>query len=152
MRRPTKLQVFFAQDWPIRIWLAVGPVIALAVAIGTCEPATATFRNWQGVLLLVVILVVSPLLGYFAALLGAAFVIGPMYRAQARSNGAPFGEGDRVQVLAGKHRGTVTTVYSTFQGASVRVRLGATEAESCADVFGTTQLLREPAAEQCARP
>ncbi len=58
-------------------------------------------------------------------------------------NGGPFKAGDTVQVLVGPHRGTITTVYSAWQGNSVRVRLSQKEEEAFKDVMCPWQLLRE---------
>jgi hypothetical protein len=75
-------------------------------------------------------------------LLVGVFVLGPIYRARATVNGAPFHQGDIVQIINGRHRGTVAHVYSGWQGGSVRVDLGAVAKESYQDVFAPTEILR----------
>ena len=142
------MQIFFAQDWPLRIWLTVGSVAAFVASVRACDVSMTTFSAWQPALWVLVVAVVSPMLGYFAAILLGVFIFGPMYYSRGRINGAPFKERDVVQVLTGPHRGKITTVYAMWQGDSVRVRLGEMESKTFKDVFQTTQLLREPQAEQ----
>jgi hypothetical protein len=68
----------------------------------------------------------------------------PILAIRGDMNGGPFKPGDTVQVLTGSHRGTITTVYSAWQGNSVRVRLGQKEEEETfKDVMCPWQLLRE---------
>lgn len=147
MRQPTRLQIFFAQNWPIRAWLTITPVIVVVLAVNACEPSLALCQSWQAVGFYLIVLIISPLLGYFGAVLAGVFIFGPMYYSRGLLNGAPFKEGDVVQILAGPHRGSVTTVYSCWQGDSVRVRLGPKEEEEFKDVFQPTQLLREEETE-----
>ena len=152
MKKPTRLQIFFAQNWPIRLWLTAIPLLVLGVAIWACEPSAATFRSWQAAGLFLVAIIVAPPLGFFGGVLVGIFIFGPMYYSRGLLNGGPFKAGDTVQVLVGPHKGTVTTVYELWQGDSLRVRLGDREKEAFTDVFAPTQLLREDEFERPAGP
>lgn len=147
MKKPTRLQIFFAQNWPVRAWLTAVPATVVVLAIRECEPSLATFQSWQAAFSFLIVLVISPLLGYFGAILAGVFIFGPMYHTRGLLNGAPFKERDTVQILAGPYRGQITTVYSSWQGDSVRVRLGPEEETKFKDVFQPTQLLREDKTE-----
>lgn len=55
--------------------------------------------------------------------------------------------GDRVRILAGKHRGKVARVNDTGQHDTLRVELGDTEKAQYADFFSAYELVRETADE-----
>jgi hypothetical protein len=151
MKRPTSSQYFFASDWPPRIWLAAGSVVAVIATLRACEPSAATCTNWLMILVYVVMIVLSSALGFFVAAVGWVFVLGPVYESRGRANGAPFKKGDVVQILAGPYKGRITTVYSTWQRDTVRVVLGPQEEETYRDVFGPASLLREYCADASQR-
>ena len=117
--KPSRLQFFFAQDWPLRIWLILIPTC--------CAVASLYYCGWppgMGLLWLLVIAALALAAGFFLAILVGLFVLGPIYCDRAVKNGAPFRVGDRVLILAGSHRGQVSKVYSAWQGDSIRVELG----------------------------
>jgi hypothetical protein len=146
MKRPTRLQYFFAQLWPARIWFTAGPVLALVIAVRACEPSVVFFADWRRLLLFLVTAVLAPVIGFLAALPVWFLIFPPIYYIRGLANGAPFNEGDVVQILVGPHRGKITTVYSTFsrcEGRFVRVILGPQDEETSEDVFSPSQLLRE---------
>ena len=105
------------------------------------------FHSWQTAGSFLIVLVISPVLGYLTAIVLGAFILAPFYQARGHLNGAPFKVGDVVQILVGPHRGTVTTVYSAWQGNAVRVKLGSEEEKTFKDVMQPAQLLREGIAE-----
>jgi len=99
-----------------------------------------------------VVVVLSFLSGWFASIIPAWFVFGPMLYSQGIENGGPFVPGDRVRILAGKHRGTIARVYGTGQHETVRVELGEAEKEQYTDFFSAYELVREKADEQSGEP
>jgi hypothetical protein len=143
MRKPSLIQLFFAREWPMYAWLGAGSVAATVFWVWACQPSWAALADWHVVLALVLGMVLAPVLGFFVAVLAFVFLVVPIYQFRGALNGAPFKKGDRVQILIGPHRGTVTTVYSTSQGDSVRVVLGQDEENKYKDIFLPTQLLRE---------
>jgi len=142
-RKPTSLQRLFAQI-ARHFWAtpATGALVVLVLAVKECQPSLVLLHNGQWVLSFLAIVIFSPVFGFYATIL-LMFYAGPIFAWRGQVNGGPFEVGDVVQVLAGPYRGKITTVYSSWQGGSVRVRLGAKEEESFKDVFGSVELLRE---------
>jgi len=135
---PSRLQLFFARDWPLKIWFTLIPLLFVITSMRVCGWPPAI-----GFLGLLFIVVVSFVAGVFSALLSALFILGPLYHDRALKNGAPFRIGDRVRILVGPHRGRVTRVYSTWQGDTVRVELGEEAKAGFTDIFGPHKLVRE---------
>jgi len=96
--------------------------------------------------------IVSAAFGFMLGIFPGVLLLGPLLHARGVANGAPFHEGDAVQIISGSHRGTITRVYSGWQGESVRVDLGVAAQRTYDDVFSPTQLLRVANAETNARP
>lgn len=148
MKQPTRMQYFFAQEWPGRIWNMAIPLI---VAIGTVRATGFSFdllTDWHSALWSVGIFILGLLLGYFVAILIGWPILGPIYYDRELKNGGPFKVGDSVQILAGPHKGRIARVYSTWQGNSVRVELGEEAKKRFEDIFQPTQLLKEEDVEQ----
>lgn len=133
----------FAHDWPLKIYLGACSGTCLALAILACRPSLEMFKDWQYVLVFIGATVISPVLGFYLALPCGFFVLGPLYWFQERRNGGPFKPGDRVQILAGPHKGKVTTVRAFWQNKQLCVELGCQTKSEFADIFTPTQLLRE---------
>jgi hypothetical protein len=151
MKQPTRMQQFFAQQWPGRIWNAVIP---LMVAVATVRATGFSFEllaDWYTALWSVGIFILGLLLGYFVAILIGWPILGPIYYDRELKNGGPFKVGDTVQILAGPHKGRIARVYSTWQGNSVRVELGEEAAMRFEDIFQPIQILKEEDAEQQTR-
>jgi hypothetical protein len=134
--RPTRIQYFFARDWPGKLWFVVVPTL-VAMFYHSAAPTSLSWLNW----------VLGVLGGFLVALLVGWPVLGAASYDRLRKNGGPFKVGDMVQILVGPHRGRVTRVYSLWQGDAVRVELGEKEKASYSDVFGGTKLLKERGAE-----
>ena len=98
--------------------------------------------DWRATLWAFVVFVLGARRGSFWGFLLWLLLSG-LHEKLARKNGAPFAVGDRVQILAGPRKGTVSRVYSAWQGNTVRVRLGEREEENFKDIFSPHQLLRE---------
>lgn len=92
--------------------------------------------------LLVIILAAA--LGLMLGVFPGVLILGPILHVRGIINGEPFHEGDVVQIIAGPHRGTVTRIYSGWQGDSVRVDLGPAAQNTYEDVFSPIEILRVP--------
>ena len=148
--KPTSVQYLFAQDWPLKVWRTVIPLLCVAAVVTACEPTPTLFTEWESALWFGCALLLALPLGWFAAILVGWFVLGPLYYGRGLDNGAPFQPGDRVRILVGPHRDRIACVYARWQGDSVRVGLGEKEKEDWRDVFCSTQLLREESVEPVA--
>jgi hypothetical protein len=108
--KPSKTQYFFAADWPAKLWLASVPLLFAVWAGISYPPTLESFRDWPTALLFFGIVVLGLLLGFFLAILGGWFLLGPLYYNRSVENGEPFHEGDMVQILVGKYRDRVFRV------------------------------------------
>lgn len=126
----------------MKIWF-VSVALFGAVAAGySCHPSLALFRDWHFVLLFLFAVTVAPVFAFFLSLPLTWIVVGPLYYARAKLNGAPFHVGDYVQVLVGPHCDQIAKIYSTWQGGTFRVELGPDAEKSFTDIFSEAQLLR----------
>jgi hypothetical protein len=147
--KPTRAQCFFASAWPGRIWFAAIPLL-LALAVGrTCASFLDPFADWWDFFRFAWFVLLALLLGFFLAVFPGWFVIGPLFYDREMKNGGPFKVGDTVQILSGPHKGRISRVYSTWQGNTLRVELGAREKDEFKDIFSPAQLLREGSAPHC---
>jgi len=151
MKRPSVIQLFFAHQWPMKLWFGAWTLGVAVLAIAATEPTRATFLDWRSLLLFGVVTMISPVLGFFLGVVAGSVIIPPVYALRERLNGGPFKAGDRVQILADPHRGKITTVVSAWRGRSYRVRLGDEAEQTYQDVFGADQLIREEDAEPGVR-
>ncbi len=106
------------------------------------------FPSWSVAGWHLLVLIVAAPLGFMIGLFPGFVVLCPLLHARGICNGAPFHVGDVVQIIAGPHQGTITRVYSGWQGDSVRVELGKTAEEGFQDVFTPVQLMRTNSGEQ----
>ena len=142
--KPSRLQYFFARDWPTKIWLAGVPLLCGLIAAGYCYP---TFKS-SGIFLSIGIILLAMVLGFFASIPVGWFVLGPLYFDRSRKNGEPFRDGDMVQILVGPHRDQVVRVYraldiAPWAGAHrVYVDLGADEKTGGRDMFKSYEIVR----------
>lgn len=143
MKKPTKMQYFFASQWLERIWFLAVPVF-FAYGIGkTC----LTFLNPTGSLWdlvqFVFYIIIAFLLGFFTSLISGWLIFGSINYGRELKNGGPFKVGDTVRILAGVHKDRITRIYSAWQGNSVRVELSDKEKETFKDIFSPVELLKE---------
>jgi hypothetical protein len=137
------MQYFFAGNWPMKIWLAAVSLLCIFLAWRTCEPSMTSFRDWHFLVLFVGAILLAPVFGCYVSLLFMWFILGPVYYARGRLNGAPFHEGDHVQILVGLHRGRVVRVYAIWaERNQVRVELGEQKTKGVSDVFSYFQVCR----------
>ncbi len=106
----TKLQVFFAEDWLGKIW--IGGIVTGAT-IGLLIHFLPTFAiigvSFSSVGLGVAILL-SSAIAYLGSLVLGSCLLPPIYRMRERINGAPFEEGDYVEIMKKPHRGKTARI------------------------------------------
>jgi hypothetical protein len=141
--KPTRIQYFYANDWPTKIWKTSIPIGSFIIAFIACDPTLDVLSDWRNFVYLLIILTTSVFLGRFIAILLGWFILGPLLYSRMVDNGGPFKIGDSVQILTGPYRGKISTVYSTWQGDSVRVSIGEEAKEDFSDVFYPEELLKE---------
>ena len=110
--------------------------------VASLELTTAALGSLWIWALLVFIIVISFVAGWFGSVLIGWVILGPILLAQSERNGGPFSIGDAVQIINGKHDGKVTTVYSKWQHEANRIELGQSAKENYMDIFADYQLLR----------
>ena len=103
----------------------------------------------QGVLIppagvLIWVLLIAVAAGAVGWIVGTIFLWGFILSyIAARLQGWPFVEGDRVCILSGKHKNTVTTVYKVWaERGQVRVKLGPELAKNVEDVYCAVAVCR----------
>jgi hypothetical protein len=148
----TSYQYILATGWLPVCWQWIWAICAVCLAISISKASLDSMTAWENVFSLSLVVVLSFLIGWFAAVIPGWFVFGPLLYSQGIENGGPFVPGDTVRIIAGKYRDTVARVYGKGQHDTVRVELGKTEREQYADYFSAHELVRENRSEQKAEP
>ena len=141
VRKPTLLQRFFASKWPLRLWLTTFTAAVVWGVFSSAEFSLLWFEDWKLIALGVLMLVLTIPLGVFLGIYFGAILLGLAFHVRGIANGGPFRVGDIVQIIAGKFRGRVVTVYDLWQGNTFRVRLSDAGAEKFEDIFSPTDVL-----------
>jgi hypothetical protein len=152
--KPSRLQYFVAQGWPIRVffapWLIGVPLlfayVAFTLFIRTFEPLSA----WWNLAQFVFYVAISFLLGLLVGLVAASCVsplIWLILRLCGRANGAPFRAGDMVRILDGAHRDQIGRVVNGTDGNSVKVEVQHESGGSRPESFCDFQLVKATNAE-----
>ena len=168
--KPTRAQYFFAGSRLLKVLLQVlffllfvgAPVCFAYVVAGLLAHVYQPLSDIWNLVRLAFFVIVALLLGVLLVLVAGSCLAGifwpilrPFFEARDVKNGAPFRVGDRVRILAGRHKDRVVRVYSDWRYDSVRVELGEKEKEKFTDIFSSLQLLREdvePDAAPNSRP
>jgi hypothetical protein len=128
---PTRAQIFYARNWPMRLWFSIVPVVLgtfLARTYGLKPGMLREPRGWGTAAL-------CWLLGLLVSALTGWFILGPAYYARGITNGAPYQVGDTVRILVGRNRGQILRVAEVPEERDqVRVEGG--------DLYGYTQICR----------
>jgi hypothetical protein len=150
--KASRIHYFFAQEWPIKIWMTAVPSVFAIYAALRCWPLFVSPTSWFDWPVIVGIILLAAMLGYFVGILLGWPIIGPLYYDRSVRNGEPFHAGDMVQILVGPHRDRVVRVIKAFDcgayagGHRITVDLGAEEED-----FRSHQILRmSGGAEPCA--
>ena len=140
--KSTFIQYLIATEWLPQAWKWSWALAAAATTWVITEASRGAWGDPWLAARFVGVLGLSAMLGWFASLVPAWLVFGPLLHSQGLANGAPFMPGDEVWILAGKHRGRLTRVYSAWQHDTVRVDLGDEEKAAYTDIFAPYHLLR----------
>jgi hypothetical protein len=141
--KPTFMQMFFAGNWPLKIWGTVVGVLSIFEACRACDPGFSSFRDWQFDILFGSVIVVAPVFGIYTTLFFVWLILGPIYMCRGRMNGAPYKAGDYVQVLIGKNRGRVFKVDRICESrGQVCLDVGEPRKKGVEFAFSHTQVFR----------
>jgi len=138
----TPVQYIFAYDIPGKLCYFGFPLAVLAWSFAR---SGIRFENLADLSLLglgLFICIVSIPLGLLFAGLFICYFLSPYYRQMEKVNGGPFREGDQVYIIVGRHRGEIRTVYSDWQGLSVRLDVGENEKKTFKDVYFSLRLIK----------
>jgi len=122
----------------------------ISVCIGVIGALTLMFHELHsvgaltlqaGVLIWIVLAAVpAAAIGLICGIILWGMMLGPV---AIRLQGWPFAPGDRVWILTGKHRGTITTVYEVWaERGQVLVDLGPDLKEKVEDVYSAVEVCR----------
>ena len=128
------------------ISIVIGIVGALGIMLFALHEEGALIAEWPvvGWILLAAIPIAG--IGY---ILGIVFIWTILGGIAARIQGWPFSNGDKVIILAGKHKGTVTTVYEVWEPrGQVRLELGSAAKDAVTDVLFAVAVTRTNNTEQ----
>lgn len=146
--KDSSYQYLLATGWLPVCWKWAWAIVAVCMAMRMTDISLGSMAAWPNVTALAKVVVLAFLTGWYASIVPAWFVFGPMLYHQGIENGGPFVPGDKVRIIAGKHRGRVARVYDTGQYETVRVELGETEKARYADFFAAYELVREAGGER----
>lgn len=140
--KPTLMQRFFASEWPLRIWFSSTSLATLIYCLNAAKFSFQYLDDWHTVGTYLLIILTSVPLGFMLGVCSGVAIIGVVFNIRSIANGGPFKPGDRVQIIGGSHDGTLTHIYSGWQGASLRFDLGEEAKAKFQDIFQPTQLLK----------
>ncbi len=149
--KPTRMQYFFASDWPCRIVLTViTTVITLLLPIAVITgPTPEEYSGWLNLLIVAGFCLISLPIGFLSSLVIGWPIICILYSFRSEMNGAPFHKGDLVHILVGPHRDRLVSVSEVWRRSDhqhpyqVRVELGAKEKEEEKDLFASDEICKE---------
>jgi len=139
---PTRWQILWASDWLPALWQWAWAFAAAGYAIRRMEPSFLVLLDPWYLLLFGSAIITSFVGGWFASIIPGWFLFGVILNEQGTENGGPFVAGDQVQILVGKHCGSVARVYEVWRDGRILVDLGPAAKEDYTDVFADYQLLR----------
>jgi hypothetical protein len=138
--RPTLAQRFFASPWPPCLWFILVPILFAAALLA--DTRTTDFTSWRALLPTIGLAIGALIAGLLIAAVTGWWILGPLYYSRALKNGGPFVPGDTVYIISGPHKGTITGIYSTWQGDTIRADLGPQAKDKFKDIFSAADLLR----------
>jgi len=145
-RKPWLIARIFARDDIVLILASMGAVLAVILASYACNISFQMLGNWGFTWrYILAIFLVAPL-GFLITALSAAFWGPPLSVFIVLLNGGPFKVGDRVQIIAGKHAGIITTVraigWGNGGGTVLRVNLDEEAEKALTDEFRPHAVMR----------
>ena len=142
MLQPSSTQRIIASGQLVFIFRLIVSIASALCALWYTHFPIETIYNVQVLAGLGLLMLVSFGAGWFASLIIAWVIFGPIFLAQSTKNGGPFQIGDTVQIITGEFGGKVTSVYAKWQHGTNRVELGPTPKEKFEDIYADHQLLR----------
>lgn len=143
MKTPTRLQVFYASSWPMRLWYFGISSLLVSVSIAAGWAGPWPWQDANNLFVFGVVIVLSWALGMLLAAFPGGLLMGPLLHSRGIENGGPFEVGDRVQILWGPYRGNLATVDEVAQHGGLCVKVLGEGKECQRWVCSAEQLLRE---------
>lgn len=146
--KTTTLQIFFAEDWLAKTWIAAFVLSAVTVMIAKLLPTFAILGVSFSSVLLGLSIIAGGAIAYLVSLIAGSCILPPFYRIRERLNGAPYKKGDIVEVLKKPHRGRIAQVDSPGDpqyGASVHFIDTGCDSESSWFAWHSIRRLNEEA-------
>jgi hypothetical protein len=138
--QPSRFHYFVAAGWPTGIWLSTHSLVGGGFMLRSALPVA---RDLPSIFLLAGLVLCGLACGFLIGVLNSIFIFGPWMRARGRANGAPYLAGDRVRILAGKHKNFVGSIYEVWdERGQVRLDLGPEPRKDFSDVFTYTEVFR----------
>lgn len=104
------LQKLIANNWLAKIWIGAFLIAALAIQIVQHTPSFRAFGfSWTSALL-VIAMITMEVIVYLVSFIIGCMVLPPIYRWCERLNGAPFQEGNTIEILSKLHPGKTAIV------------------------------------------
>src|SRR5579884_3966187 len=98
--RVSRSQKFFANNWPVRLWLIAGTGGSSLLAVWGDPIRKASF-TWGHRFILTSDIVLFGIIGFFIGVVIGAAILPPIYRLRVRLSGGPVQPGDVVMLLTG---------------------------------------------------
>ena len=140
--RVSLIQYVFAYDIPGKLCLVGFPTVVLVWSFVISDICFGNIRDLSALGLGLLICVISIPLGLVFAALFICIFLSPFYLAMVKRNGGPFRKGDKVYIIAGRHKGEIREVYSCGQGLTVRLMIGEEERETFEDIYQSFSLMK----------
>ena len=124
---------------------AVGVVASVALLLEGFRSEGVLIADWGVAIWIALATIPAAALGWLLGIIA----LGPwLFHIASKIQGAPFGVGDQVWILSGKHKGTLTNVYAVWaERGQVRVELGPEAREEVTDVLCILAVCRVKSAE-----
>jgi hypothetical protein len=148
--RPNPLQYMFAYNIPGKLCYVGFPIAVLVWSFVVSGVRLENLNDLTVIGLGLLISVISVPLGFLLGVLFISSCLSPFYYAMEEMNGGPFRPGERVYVIAGRHKGQIKRVSSRGQGFSVILRIGDEENETSESSYWSLGLIgMEQAEPEC---
>ena len=134
------LQYFFAENWLLKIWIAVFITVGIIILYTNYCEVYAVDVSISAHLSFTVLLVLVTIISYLISLVVGSAILPPVFRYIEKINGSPFKNGDRVEILKGKRRGQIATIYDVWsERYQAGLDIGVEAKDDLADVYCFTE-------------
>jgi len=133
------MQIFFAEEWPTKLWMAGFIGAGVVTAFDILLPTFLTLDSLWMYGLFALSLVIIGAISYLVSIIAGGIMLPPIFNLRAKLNGAPFAVGDQVEILKQPRRGTLTSIYEVWTDRfEARLDLGPSAKEDYSDVYSLT--------------